>query len=77
MKACVIIAGLTPILWSHGAGADVMKRIATPMIGGGITATIIEVAVYPAIFYLRRSRRLTGVDSGSKTSDFDALIQAG
>ena len=34
MTACVIIAGLAPILWSHGAGADVMKRIATPMVGG-------------------------------------------
>ena len=67
MTACVIIAGLMPILWSHGAGADVMKRIATPMIGGVVTSTIMELAVYPAIFYLWRSRRLTGVDSGSKT----------
>jgi len=56
MTACVIIAGLTPILWSHGAGADVMKRIATPMVGGVITSTIMELAVYPAIYYLWRSR---------------------
>ena len=39
MTAAVIIAGLLPILWSHGAGADVMKRIATPMIGGVVTST--------------------------------------
>jgi copper/silver efflux system protein len=58
MTACVIIAGLMPILWSHGAGADVMKRIATPMIGGVITSTVMELAVYPAIFFLWRSRRL-------------------
>jgi copper/silver efflux system protein len=58
MTACVIIGGLMPILWSHGAGADVMKRIATPMIGGVITSTVMELAVYPAIFYLWRSRRL-------------------
>jgi copper/silver efflux system protein len=58
MTACVIIAGLAPILWSHGAGADVMKRIATPMVGGVVTSTIMELAVYPAIFYLWRSRRL-------------------
>jgi Cu(I)/Ag(I) efflux system membrane protein CusA/SilA len=58
MTACVIIAGLAPILWSHGAGADVMKRIATPMIGGVVTSTIMELLVYPAIFYLWRSRRL-------------------
>jgi Cu(I)/Ag(I) efflux system membrane protein CusA/SilA len=59
MTACVIIAGLAPILWSRGAGADVMKRIATPMIGGVVTSTIMELLVYPAIFYLWRSRRLS------------------
>ena len=58
MTASVIIAGLAPILWSHGTGADVMKRIATPMIGGVITSTIMELVVYPAIFYLWRSQRL-------------------
>ena len=56
MTACVIIAGLAPILWSHGAGADVMKRIATPMVGGVITSTVMELMVYPAIFYLWRAR---------------------
>src|ERR1051325_58367 len=55
MTACVIVAGLMPILWSHGAGADVMKRIATPMIGGVVTSTLMELLVYPAIFYLWRS----------------------
>src|SRR5208282_4159266 len=58
MTACVIIAGLAPILWSHGAGADVMKRIATPMVGGVVTSTIMELMVYPAIYYLWRSRAL-------------------
>ena len=58
MTASVIIAGLLPILWSHGAGADVMKRIATPMIGGVVTSTVMELVVYPAIFYLWRSRKL-------------------
>jgi Cu(I)/Ag(I) efflux system membrane protein CusA/SilA len=58
MTACVIIAGLAPILWSHGAGADVMKRIATPMIGGVITSTLMELIAYPAIFYIWRSRSL-------------------
>lgn len=56
MTAAVIIAGLMPILWSHGAGADIMKRIATPMIGGVVTSTVMELAVYPAIFYIWRSR---------------------
>ena len=62
MTACVIIAGLAPILWSHGAGADVMKRIATPMVGGVITSTIMELAVYPAIYFLWRSRGLKKPD---------------
>ena len=58
MTASVIIAGLAPILWSHGAGADVMKRIATPMIGGVVTSALMELLVYPAIFYLWRARRI-------------------
>ena len=58
MTAAVIIAGLLPILWSHGTGADVMKRIATPMVGGVVTSTLMELLVYPAIFYLWRKRSL-------------------
>jgi Cu(I)/Ag(I) efflux system membrane protein CusA/SilA len=64
MTACVIIAGLLPILWSHGAGADVMKRIATPMIGGVVTSTIMELLVYPAIFFLWRSQSLKAAPVG-------------
>ena len=63
MTACVIIAGLAPILWSHGAGADVMKRIATPMIGGVVTSAIMELLVYPAIYYLWRQRHLPDTQS--------------
>ncbi|HVV70070.1 MAG TPA: efflux RND transporter permease subunit, partial [Verrucomicrobiae bacterium] len=59
MTASVILAGLAPILWSHGAGSDVMKRIATPMIGGVVTSTLMELLVYPAIFFVWRSRSLT------------------
>jgi Cu(I)/Ag(I) efflux system membrane protein CusA/SilA len=58
MTACVIIAGLAPILWSHGTGADVMKRIATPMVGGVVTSTMMELLVYPAIYFLWRSQKL-------------------
>ena len=56
MTAAVIIAGLVPILWSHGAGADVMKRIATPMIGGVVTSTLMELLVYPAIFFVWKAK---------------------
>jgi len=62
MTASVIIAGLAPILWSHGTGADVMKRIAAPMIGGVITSTISVLVAYPAIYYLWRSRELKKPD---------------
>ena len=58
MTASVIIAGLTPILWSHGTGADVMKRIAAPMVGGMVTSTLMELLIYPAIYYLWRSRKI-------------------
>jgi Cu(I)/Ag(I) efflux system membrane protein CusA/SilA len=61
MTACVIIAGLAPILWSHGSGADVMKRIATPMVGGVVTSTMMELLVYPAIYFLWRSHSLKNI----------------
>jgi len=57
MTAAVIIAGLVPIMWSHGAGADVMKRIAAPMIGGVVTSILMELAVYPVIYYFWKSRQ--------------------
>ena len=58
MTISVIVAGLLPILWSHGSGADVMKRIATPMVGGVITSGVMELLIYPVIFYLWRCRKL-------------------
>jgi len=54
MTIAVIIAGLVPIMWSHGAGADVMKRIAAPMIGGVVTSGIMELLVFPVIYFLWR-----------------------
>jgi Cu(I)/Ag(I) efflux system membrane protein CusA/SilA len=59
MTICVIIAGLLPIMWSHGTGADVMKRIAAPMVGGVVTSGIMELMVYPVIYYLWRGRKLS------------------
>jgi Cu(I)/Ag(I) efflux system membrane protein CusA/SilA len=58
MTVMAIIAGLLPIMWSHGAGADVMKRIAAPMIGGMVTSTILTLAVIPAIYALWRGRKM-------------------
>lgn len=50
MTVVAIMAGLMPIMWSHGAGSQVMKRIAAPMIGGMISATILTLIVVPAIY---------------------------
>jgi copper/silver efflux system protein len=60
MTVTAVIGGLTPILWGGGTGADVMKRIAAPMVGGMVTATVLTLAVIPAIYYLWRRRELTG-----------------
>ncbi len=58
MTVSVILAGLVPIMFSTGTGADVMKRIAAPMVGGVITSTILELIIYPSIYYLWKGRRL-------------------
>lgn len=58
MTASVIIAGLVPIMWSHGTGADVMKRIAAPMVGGVVTSVMLELLVYPVVYYLWKSHAL-------------------
>ena len=56
MTVGVILAGLVPIMFSHGAGSDIMKRIAAPMIGGVATSMILELIIYPVIFIIWRSR---------------------
>jgi copper/silver efflux system protein len=56
MTVGVILAGLVPVMFSHGAGSDIMKRIAAPMVGGVVTSTILELIIYPAIYMLWRGR---------------------
>ncbi len=58
MTASVIMAGLIPIMWSHGTGADVMKRIAAPMVGGVATSVILTLGVFPAIYYIWKGWKL-------------------
>jgi copper/silver efflux system protein len=58
MTVSVILAGLIPIMFSTGAGADIMKRIAAPMVGGVITSTILELLIYPAIYVIWKEREL-------------------
>jgi len=60
MTACAILFGLLPIMWSPitQTGADVMKRIATPMIGGVVTSTFLELLIYPIIFLMWRGQKV-------------------
>jgi Cu(I)/Ag(I) efflux system membrane protein CusA/SilA len=65
MTVAVILAGLLPIMWSSGTGADVMKRIAVPMVGGVTTSFVMELLVYPAIYFVWRGRELPATPAGS------------
>jgi Cu(I)/Ag(I) efflux system membrane protein CusA/SilA len=58
MTVVAIMAGLLPIMWSSGAGSEVMSRIAAPMVGGMISSTILTLAVIPAIYALVKEWRL-------------------
>ena len=58
MTVMAILMGLLPIMWSHGAGADVMKRIAAPMVGGVISSFLLELLVYPAIYEMWKGWRI-------------------
>jgi len=57
MTVAVILAGLAPLMWSEGAGSEVMQRIAAPMIGGMITAPLLSMFVIPAAYLLMRRRK--------------------
>ena len=58
MTVTTIILGLAPILWGSGSGADVMKRIAAPMVGGMVSSTVLTLLVIPAVYYLWRADNL-------------------
>ena len=58
MTVMTTMIGLAPLLWSTGAGADVMQRIAAPMVGGLVSSFFLELTVYPAIFAIWKSRKL-------------------
>jgi copper/silver efflux system protein len=65
-KAMTVFAamlGLLPIMWSVGTGADVMKRIAAPMIGGLVTSFLMELHVYPAVYYLWKKKEVSDEDT--------------
>jgi len=63
MTVTAIMAGLLPILWGHGAGASVMKRIAAPMVGGMISSTVLTLVVIPAVYSLWKEREVRAARS--------------
>ena len=60
MTVATIIAGLLPIMLGGGTGSEVMRRIAAPMVGGMVSATILTLVVIPSLFLLWRKRELEG-----------------
>ena len=58
MTVMAMFMGLIPIMWSMGTGADMMKRIAAPMIGGILTSFILELLVYPPLYAMWRRREV-------------------
>jgi Cu(I)/Ag(I) efflux system membrane protein CusA/SilA len=66
MTVAAITAGLLPIMWSHGTGAEVMQRIAVPMIGGMVSSTLLTLAVIPAIYAVVKGWRLRESGAESK-----------
>src|SRR5947207_11416447 len=68
MTVAVIIAGLLPIMWGSGTGSEVMRRIAAPMVGGMITATLLSMLVVPAAYMLIRRPRASRARAGVRSS---------
>lgn len=61
MTVTAIMAGLLPIMWGHGTGSQVMKRIAAPMVGGMVSSTLLTLVVIPAIYFLWKSREVNRI----------------
>jgi Cu(I)/Ag(I) efflux system membrane protein CusA/SilA len=58
MAVLAILMGLLPIMWSDGTGADVMKRIATPVVGGVITSFVLDLLIYPVVYMVWKAREV-------------------
>src|SRR5207302_5171366 len=68
MTVAAIMAGLLPIMWSHGTGAEVMQRIAVPMIGGMISSTVLTLLVIPTVYALIKGLQLRRLDTAGSVA---------
>ncbi|MGH7585876.1 MAG: efflux RND transporter permease subunit, partial [Gemmatimonadales bacterium] len=67
MTVAAIMLGLLPALWSHGTGAEVMQRIAAPMVGGMVSSTLLTLLVMPVLYYLWRRRETATLHADERT----------
>ncbi len=67
MTVVAIMAGLLPLMWTHGSGASVMQRIAAPMLGGMVSSSILTLVVIPVLYEIWRERRLAPTLSPGRT----------
>ncbi|WP_347468826.1 efflux RND transporter permease subunit [Burkholderia stagnalis] len=75
MTVAVVLAGLMPIMVGHGAGSEVMQRIAAPMVGGMVTAPLLSMFVIPAAWFLLQRRRAVHADAARFTDAVPAGTQ--
>jgi Cu(I)/Ag(I) efflux system membrane protein CusA/SilA len=68
--------GLMPLLWAHGAGADTMRRLAAPMLGGLTTSFIMELLIYPVIFYIAKGLAMRSQFRGRKAAPRSSVASA-
>ena len=68
MTVATDMIGLLPLLWATGTGADVTRRLVAPLIGGISVSFLMELLVYPVIFYLYRRREIDRADSANPTN---------
>jgi Cu(I)/Ag(I) efflux system membrane protein CusA/SilA len=76
MTVAAAFMGLLPIMWSTSAGADVMKRIAAPMIGGLVTSFVLELLVYPAVYKLWKSRSSDAASDTARTGSSPTAVSS-
>ena len=74
MTVAAASMGLMPIMWSAGVGADLMKRVAAPMVGGLFTSFLMELLVYPAIYLLWRSRQLKPEPEAGDSAAIEPIV---
>jgi copper/silver efflux system protein len=70
MTVVAIMAGLLPIMWSSGTGSEVMRRIAAPMVGGMVSATILTLVVIPALYAVLKQRGISAANLRTANQGF-------